>query len=678
MFLSHRVLPRAALLALLLSTANAVQAQAPAATPAAAPPPVEAFFSRSPFGGAILSPSGKYLAVRSGAPDKRDFLVVVDLAVNKGTVVAAYDDMDINEFRWINDERLVFNVRDKEVGAGDIEYAPGLFAVDRDGSELIQLADVSAAFLRGRAPAGRKLLPWNTFLHAQSGPQDSEYVYVISPYFDGMTGKVGHVSLLRLNTLTGQTHNVPRPAPTTSGWVLDHKGEPRLAISTDEAIINWHYRDPANNQWRKLLSYNAYSYGKDTIDPLGFGPDGTLYVSTRAGKDTASVHTFSFATGKANPEPLLVTTGYDFAGEPIIRNGKFVGLHFTTDAESQEWLDPGMKAMQETVDKLLPATINLLSMPSRAETPWVLVRSYSDAIPPSYSLYHRETKLINKVGDSRPGINPKQMGRQQAIRYKARDGLEIPALLTMPPGAAKTGLPLVVLVHGGPFVRGSSWGWHPYSQFLASRGYAVLEPEFRGSMGFGAKHFLAGWKQWGLAMQDDVADGTRYLIDKGIVDPKRICIAGASYGGYATLMGLVNDPDLYKCGVNWVGVTDINLMYTDSWNYASDLPDEWKRYGMPAMIGDRVKDAAQLKATSPIEQAARITQPLLLAYGGVDQRVPLHHGKKFYDAVTRTNKNVEWVEYPEEAHGFRLPKNNYDFWTRVEKFLDKNIGSGAK
>jgi dipeptidyl aminopeptidase/acylaminoacyl peptidase len=331
-----------------------------------------------------------------------------------------------------------------------------------------------------------------------------------------------------------------------------------------------------------------------------------------------------------------------------------------------------MKALQDKLDKLLPATVNLIDVPAD-DSPWVLVRSYSDAIPMRYTLYNTATGQFNDIGSSRPAIDPKRMGRQQMVRYKARDGLEIPALLTLPRGANKH-LPMVVLVHGGPWVHGAVWGWKPDSQFLASRGYAVLEPDFRGSTGYGFHHYQAGWKQWGRAMQDDVADGTRWAIAQGYADPKRICIAGASYGGYATLMGLVNDPDLYKCGVDWVGVTDINLMYTGAWSRASDLTDQWKAYGMPELIGDRVKDAAQLKATSPIEQAARITQPVLLAYGGVDRRVPLYHGQKFYDAVTKTNKNVEWIEYPEEGHGWHLPKNSVDFWNRVEAFLGKNIG----
>jgi dipeptidyl aminopeptidase/acylaminoacyl peptidase len=668
-----RALCRSALAALLLVGGATVQAE-----PATAPlPPAEAFFNNPAFGDARLSPSAKYLAARSSAPGRHDFLAVIDLQANTPKVVAAYDDGDVGDFQWVNDERLVFDTRDKTLGPGDVRYAPGLYAVNRDGSNLVQLAERTGGGLVAGDPLARKLLPWHTYLLRQRGAQESDFIYVQSPQFDTAM-QVRYVNLLRLNTVTGKAQAVPRPAGKVSGWMLDQNGEPRLATSFDEDMVTIHYRDPANGQWRKLASYRAYAAGAgDAINPLGFGADGTLYVEARGGKDTSSVYSFNLETGKINPSPLIVTTGYDFNGNLINGGGKLLGIQFTTDATSIEWFDTSMKAMQETVDKLLPATVNLISLPARPQAPWVLVRSYSDAIPLSFALYNTQTRQINKIADTRPGINPAQMGRQQFVRYKARDGLEIPALLTLPPGAKRSGLPLVVLVHGGPYVRGASWGWNRESQFLASRGYAVLEPEYRGSTGFGVRHFKAGWKQWGLAMQDDIADGARWTIAKGLVDPKRICIAGASYGGYATLMGLVNDPGLYKCGVDWVGVTDINLLYNGSWNFASDLGEEWKKYGMPDMVGDQVKDAAQLKATSPLAQAARITQPVLMAYGGVDVRVPIYHGHKFYDAVTRTNKNVEWIEYPEEAHGWRLPKNNIDFWTRVERFLDKNIGKGA-
>jgi dipeptidyl aminopeptidase/acylaminoacyl peptidase len=229
----------------------------------------------------------------------------------------------------------------------------------------------------------------------------------------------------------------------------------------------------------------------------------------------------------------------------------------------------------------------------------------------------------------------------------------------------------VVLVHGGPWVRGVHFGWDPQVQFLASRGYAVLQPEFRGSRGFGDEHFKAGWKQWGQAMQDDVADATRWAIDKGVADGKRICIAGASYGGYATLMGLIRNPELFRCGVDWVGVTDINLLY--DLRYTNTSQDA-KTYGLPTLIGDQKEDAAMLKANSPLENASKITQPLLLAYGGKDRTVPIDHGKKFYEAVRRTNPHVEWVEYPEEGHGWRYLRTTVDFWSRVERFLGENLG----
>jgi dipeptidyl aminopeptidase/acylaminoacyl peptidase len=264
------------------------------------------------------------------------------------------------------------------------------------------------------------------------------------------------------------------------------------------------------------------------------------------------------------------------------------------------------------------------------------------------------------------------MSPMDMVRYKARDGLEIPAYLTLPAASAvKKNLPLIVYVHGGPWGRGATWQWRADVQFLASRGYAVLQPEFRGSTGFGLKHFKAGFKQWGLAMQDDLADGARWAVALGIADPKRICIMGASYGGYATLMGLARDGDLFRCGVEWVGVTDMLLLFDASW---SDLNDAFKRYALPEMIGDRVKDAALLEASSPVKQAARIRNPLLMAYGRIDRRVPIEHGKRMREALKANNPDVEWVEYEKDGHGWSLPETEIDWWTRVEKFLARHLG----
>jgi dipeptidyl aminopeptidase/acylaminoacyl peptidase len=202
----------------------------------------------------------------------------------------------------------------------------------------------------------------------------------------------------------------------------------------------------------------------------------------------------------------------------------------------------------------------------------------------------------------------------------------------------------------------------------------VIEPEFRGSTGYGSELFRAGWKQWGLAMQDDVADATTWAVQQGWVDPKRVCIGGASYGGYATLMGLIRNPELYRCGFEWVGVTDIELLFSIHW---SDFTEEAKAYSMPVLVGDPQSDARQFAQTSPIAQASRLRQPLLMAYGAQDYRVPIKHGFDFKNAVTPLNKDVEWVVYTDEGHGWTKLATNVDFWGRVEAFLSRNIGAHA-
>lgn len=664
----HMFFVRASAAVLFAASSIAAHAQALAAQPA-----VEDFFAAPRFDRPVLSPDGKMLAMITGAPGKRDALAVIDLATNKIHTTAHFIDADIGRFQWVNNQRLVYNIIDRKQTPGDARYAPGLFGINFDGSGNRQLADrkSNVAIKPGNGRAHERLLPASA-TPLGLGAQNSDALYVTTR--EDTRNEIAAMDLQLLDTVTGRARRVTGPEGTVVGWMLDQKGEPRVAGTAENDNVTIHYRDPATDAWRKLITYNAFSGARDAYMPIGFGPDGTLYVETANGKDKRSVHALDVNTGKLSEQPLIGTTEHDFAGRLIMNQSKLLGFRVTTDAESTMWFDPGMKALQEEIDARLGDTVNMIDVPKRAATPWVLVEAYSDVRPKTVTLYNTATKQFNMVGNINPAIKPEQMGRQQTVSYKARDGMDIPALLTLPFGDKHARLPLVVLVHGGPYMRGSSWGWSPTSQFLASRGYAVLEPSFRGTTGFGDKHFRAGFKQWGLSMQNDLADGARWAIAQGTVDPKRICIAGASYGGYATLMGLVNDPDLFKCGVNWIGVTDIDLLFAGSWSIDSDLGERYRKYGMPQIIGDPVADAARFKATSPLQQAARITQPLLLAYGGADRRVPLAHGEKFHAAVKKNNANVEWVLYPDEGHGWALAETRIDFWKRVEKFLERNIG----
>jgi dipeptidyl aminopeptidase/acylaminoacyl peptidase len=393
---------------------------------------------------------------------------------------------------------------------------------------------------------------------------------------------------------------------------------------------------------------------------------------------TVGLYRYDLTTGKLEDKPLFSIEGFDFHGQLVLNAAgtQLAGVHYEGDGPGTVWFEAGMKAHQARVDKLLPTTYNRLSCRRCGEDGQLLVEAYSDRQPPTFLLFDAQKGELQRIGAARPWINPNAMGQRDFVRFKARDGLVIPAYVTRPPKSQGKGpWPMVVLVHGGPWVRGGHWAWNPDAQFLATRGYLVVEPEFRGSRGYGNVLYRAGFKQWGLAMQDDVADAATWAIDQGLADRQRVCIAGASYGGYATLMGLIKNPEIFRCGVEWLGVTDIDLMYTITW---SDMSTQWKELGMPELVGDRIKDAAQLEATSPLKQAARLAQPLLMAYGSEDLRVPIKHGTAFRDAVVKTNPNVEWIEYPGEGHGFYLTQNRVDFWTHVEAFLARHLrGDGA-
>jgi dipeptidyl aminopeptidase/acylaminoacyl peptidase len=632
---------------------------------AAAPLPTELFFRNPAFSNAMLSPSGQMLAVTVGGKGSRDRLAVVNLQTMKITDAASFDDADVREFRWINDSRLVFNLGDRRLAAADQYLAPGAFAVNADGSQYRALVQRGNSFLRD--PIERRELPSNTFLADQAGAQDSDDTFMVQPQQLSEKG-ADYVKLLRVNTFSVRPTEVDAPLHSFQ-WLLDDRGELRAVRTEHEKLAALHWREPASGRWRKLREFDRF--GSAELVLQGIAPDGKLYVTARPGRDTTALYLYDPATDRLDDKPLVASPQFDIVPQLIQRKGRVAGARFLIDAVVTHWFDDEMKAHQAVVDQLLPSTTNLLTPPRRGDSPWMLLEAFSDVQPRHFLLYHAPTRRVTRLGAEHPEIKAAEMSGMDLVRYKARDGLEIPAFLTLPRSAeVKKNLPLIVYVHGGPWSRGPGWRWQCDVQFLASRGYAVLQPEFRGSVGFGDQHFRASFKQWGQSMQDDLADGARWAIERGIADPKRICIMGASYGGYATLMGLAKDGDLFRCGVDWVGVSDILLMFDAHW---SDMSDEWKRYGMPMMIGDRQADAPKLAATSPMKLATRIRNPLLIGHGRVDRRVPIEHGKRLYDAVKPHNANVEWVEYDQEGHGWSLPETEVDWWTRVEAFLAKHI-----
>lgn len=661
---------------LLSLTALGSQAQA-----GGTPPPIADFFRAPDLTRVALSPDGKQLAAVLNQPGKRGALIVVDIVdPSKSRVVAALDDADVHEIHWVNSKRLVFNVFDGLV-TGVAPFAPGLWGVDADGSNYRQL--ISAETMWGNfksndiasRTADRVLPPtWALNSVLDDGSDD---VLVLEGVYDA-SWDLRQTRLFRLNTRTGQQRRAVDNTPDyAKHWWADRNGKALAVLSEKDDRSTLRMR--RGDAWAVVQEGNVFTGTKGGFSPMGSGYQGELWMvgADPEGKvDTDVLLQMDLKQPEAKPKVLLSLPGYDFNGAVLLDRlaQRAIGVRFETDAIDTVWLDPAMKALQAEIDKQLPYTVNSLHCYACLSDEIILVQAHSDRQPSTYYRYERGSKKLSLLFQGRPWIKPQQMGKREVQSFKARDGLTVPVLVTHPPGPAKPNRPAVMLVHGGPFQRGTHWTWEPAAQFLASRGYVVIEPEFRGSMGYGYAHFKAGWKQWGLGMQDDVADAMDWAVAKGWVDAKRACIAGASYGGYATLMGLIRHSDRYRCGISWIGVTDIDLLYSIDW---SDSGDAWKRYGMPRLVGDRVKDAEQLKATSPVLHAGKIRQPLILAYGGEDVRVPHKHGTEFYDAVKRQNSRVEWLFYPREGHGWRNLETNVDFWGRVEKLLASEIGGGT-
>jgi dipeptidyl aminopeptidase/acylaminoacyl peptidase len=638
------------------------------------PIPIDHFFQRPSVLNAKLSPSGNKIALTTARGDTRVGLVVIDVTGGspKALRAATFSDSDITRFDWVNDDRLVFSVVDLQDGSGeDMHFASGLFAVDADGSALRRLVsrEGSANSVDGR------MLKWNHTLlsvpQQQEGVRPDEVV-IGEMYFDHK--KVTSITPKWLNVRTGRTRAMESHAPDGAiDWEFDSKGEPRVAYSRVGGKAATHWRGPGDKEWRQLTQDDVLEekFTAHAVDDVG-----NLYVTQTDESGFSALRLFDFKTGKPNTSPLLETPGFDFTGSVVTgrAGARALGVRVTTDAEQTIWFDEGMKRAQAMVDAQLPGRVNRISCQRcGADDAVLLVRSLSDRDPGKLFHYEGASKRWNLVGNIQEDIDPQRMGRVAMHRIKARDGRDLPVWLTQPVGLkAGQPAPAVVLVHGGPWARDGYWNWEPMKQFLASRGYLVISPEFRGSTGYGNDHYRAGWKQWGQTMQDDVADALLWAQKQGLASDKA-CIAGASYGGYSTLMGLVRHPELYKCGVAWVAVTDPSLYLEGAWGVIDDIDNSSRRYMLPQLVGDVDKDAKMLAANSPLLRAQEIKAPLFLAFGESDRRVPLAHGERLRAALTKAGRPPQWVTYSNEAHSWRQVGTQVDFARRMEKFLGQHL-----
>lgn len=638
-------------LILLLSTVATLTLHA-AAPATSVPPelPVEALFSQDAISNVRFSPDGRYIAALQPW-ERRMNLIVVDLQKMQKTQVTSMKEQDVASFFWASNTRIIFAMDE------DGEENFKLFAVNADGSEPEPLSKV-----RGFGFVAR--------IHG-----DDQNV-VIQGYLD----RKRVPDLYHFNLKTGRTKLIARNPGSFNDWVVDRSGAARFGITADQGKTSISYRADAKSEWKQIATF---ADGEPYWSPLEFdGDNRTVYVATNIGRKTLAVQKLDAQTLQFG-EIVHADDTYDVAagsfnnGEQLIYNeglNKVVGLTYQGARPETVWFDKFFAETQKALDRVFPDRLVRI-MEASADNSRLLVVSHGDRVRADYYIYDTKRRSIEQLASAIPGLKAQQLAQVHPFSFSARDGLKLHGYLTLPTGREMKNLPLVVHPHGGPYGPRDTWRYDPEVQFYANRGFAVLQVNFRGSGGYGDWFEHAGRKKWGLEMQDDITDAVKWVLAQGIADPKRVLISGASYGGYATMAGLVYTPELYCAGINYVGVTDIAMLVDNPGLGQHDGRNgEWWRR---TYLGDPYKDAERIKATSPVNFGDRVRVPLLMGYGKNDPRVEIAHGANMVRALKAAGR-VEGRDFwyyveSHEGHGFRKEETRIAFYKHIDEFLKTQV-----
>ncbi len=467
----------------------------------------------------------------------------------------------------------------------------------------------------------------------------------------------------RLSVETGDITCIAENPGTIEHWVTDHDGNIRVATTTDGVNASLLYRRSVEQPWRTLLTTSF----RESFNPQFFTFDNRrLYGVSNLGRDKLAAIELDLDTGQ-EVQVLAKNSQVDISALSYSRKRKVLTLAvFTTWKTERFFFDQEIEALYQELEWRLPGYEIAITSTNDDETVFV-VRTFNDRSLGTFYLYDAPSRELTKLADRAPWLPEDQLSEMNPIEYRTRDGLTIHGYLTLPRGREPKSLPVVVNPHGGPWHR-DSWTFIPEVQFLANRGFAVLQMNFRGSTGYGRKFWEAGFKEWGGKMQDDITDGVDWLIQQSVADSTRVAIYGASYGGYAVLEGLVKTPDLYAAGVDYVGVSNL-------FTFLKTIPPYWTPYleMMYEMVGNPEKDKEWLQQHSPALNAEKIRKPLLVAQGAKDPRVNINESNQIVDALKKRGVEVEYMVKENEGHGFQNEENRFDFYEAMERFLNKHL-----
>lgn len=629
----------------------------------AAPPAIDAFIEEGGVGDIKISPTGEYLAM-SVRKDGQTGIAVLARADNRVLSAMRFGrDTHVHDFWWVNGERLLmsmaetFGTRDDPVPTGE------LYGMNADGGRRELLVGYRAVGQQTGSRIGVKKDGNLVAYLVDPLPEDDKHVLVsVHPF-----GKDPFASVHRMNVYDGRRVRVAWADLVRGDFLTDGQGRVRFAFGSQADNYSQLLHRPEDGAPWEPINHERVSDRVET--PLGFAADDVtayLRVSRPAGPDrivamdTRTGERRDVAHGEVDPRPVYLDGWKLPVGAWY--HGPSPKLAFFDEASDEARL-------QQALQRSFPDAMASVRSGSR-DGRYRVVLVESDVDPGSFYLFDTQDMRASMILARDEQIDPRRMSPMRPIRLQARDGLELHGFLTVPAGSEGKALPMVVLPHGGPYGVFDHWGFNHQVQLLATAGYAVLQVNFRGSGNYGRAFRQAGARQWGGTMQDDVTDATRWAIAQGVADPDRICIYGASYGGYAALMGAVREPDLYRCAIGYVGVYDLPLLHREDTRAGRSMATfvrEW--------IGDDMDALAQ---ASPARRAAEVRVPVFLAAGGEDLVAPIEHTRRMETALAKAGVPVEALYYPREGHGFYETAHRREFYTRVLAFLDSHIGQAQR
>ena len=597
--------------------------------------PMEDFFRNPEKSSFNISPDGNHIAYMKPWKSRMN-VFVMDMITKKEARLTSSQERGVYGFAWLTNKRIGY-IKD-EGGNENMHF----YAVNIDKSNEIDLTpfeNVQARIIDDLEDDPNHIIIGLN----KRNPQ------IHDPY--------------RINVNDGKMDMIAENPGNISEWMTDHDGKLRIAITSDGVNTSILHRASESEKFESILTTDF----KVSVSPLFFTFDNkNLYVASNRGRDKSAV--FKFDLNNAQEEKLIFEHDeVDVSGLMYSRKRKVLtGVNYTVAKNEITFFDTWREDIQQKLEENLPGYEVGITSFSEDEAKAVVV-TYSDKSRGTYYYYDIDKNKLTELGKASPWLNEEDMSDMKPVQYRSRDGLVINGYLTLPKGTNGKNLPVIVNPHGGPWHR-DSWGYKSEIQFLANRGFAVFQMNFRGSTGYGREFWEKSFKQWGKSMQDDISDGVNWLIDEGIANPDRIAIYGASYGGYATLAGLTFTPDLYACGIDYVGVSSL-------FTFMESMPPYWELYRkmLYEMVGHPDKDKELLASASPLLHIDKIKVPLFIAQGANDPRVKKSESDQIVEALQNAGIDVPYMVKNDEGHGFYNEENQFDFYREMEIFLNKHL-----